>query len=153
MMDQGRYYVGTGNTIVPIGHHHQIVDDVMSRRKTMLEISKDYGVGRHCISRIVARYEDIDMRKKLMDKDIEFIISSDLAYCDLAHQFNVSEETIARVRHQAGLPDKRLHLTENEREFVLNSNEKGTILANKFGVHQCTIYRLRARQRSIEHGD
>lgn len=153
MVDQGRHYVGKGNIIVPIEHHHQIVDDVISRQKTMLEISKDYGVGRHCISRIVTRYEDVDMRKKFTDNDIEFITSSDLVYRDLAHQFNVSEETISRVRHLAGLPDRRLHLTADEREFVLGSDEKGTILANKFGVHQGTIYRLRARQRSAKHED
>lgn len=153
MMSQGRHNVGRGNTIVSIEHHHQIVDDVISRRKTLTQIGEDYGVGRVCISRIVAKYEDVDMRKKLLDSDIEFIVSSDLMYREIAHQFNVSEETIARIRHLAGLPDRRLHLTDAEREFVLNSDERATILANKFDVHTSTIYRLRARQQSAERED
>lgn len=151
MVSAGRHYTGKGNTIVPMEHHHQIVDDVISQQKTMKQLAKEYGVeygvGQSCISRIVAKYEDVDMRRKLSDSDIEIIISSDLFYRDLAEQFEVSKETIARIRHLAGLPDKRMHLTDKQRQFVLDSNEKGTVLANQFDVHQCTIYRLRAQQR------
>lgn len=153
MVAQGRHQVGRGHTIVPTEHHHQIVDGITLRKKTMSQVAQQYGVGRVCISRIVARYADVDMRKKLSDDDIAAIVSSDLPYHNLARQFSVSAETIAHVRHKAGLSDKRLRLTDTEREFVLNSNEKGTILANKFGVDQSTIYRLRAQQRSVERED
>lgn len=152
MMAQGRHYTGQGNTIVPMKYHHQIVDDVISQRKTMKQLAKKYGVGRSCISRIVAKYEDADMRRKLSDSGIKFIVSSDLSYRDLAKQFEVSKETIARVRHLAGCLDKRLHLTDEQRQIVLNSDEKGTVLAKQLGVHECTIYRLRAQQRHAEHG-
>lgn len=147
MMAQGRHYTGQGNTIVPMKYHHQIVDDVISQRKTMKQLAEKYGVGRVCISRIVAKYEDADMRRKLSDSDTKFIVSSDLPYRDLANQFGVSKDTIARVRHLAGCLDKRLHLTDEQRQIVLNTDEKGTVLAKQFDVHECTIYRLRAQQR------
>ncbi len=146
-VEQGRHFVGIGNTTVPVDDHHKIVDDIISRRKTMTEIAKEYDVGRVCISRIVAKYEDVDMRRKLTGDDTQYIIESDENYQVLSDKFSVSTETISRVKHMAGCEDKRLKLSDEQKEFILNSTEKGSVLANQFGVHACTVYRLRAQAR------